>query len=336
MKIAFFWTAEFSRNILSSILKQKDIEVSLVVSQADKAIWRKKEIQETPLKKLAIENNINVLQPEKLKTSPQPSPSQERGQEQINLFIEELKSLNLDFIVVVAYWKIVPKEVLEASKYWCINIHGSLLPKYRWASPIQEAIKNWDKKTGLTIMYMSEWMDEWDILNVEEVDINKEDKTEDIFTKFEDIWPKLLIKTLNQIISWSIIPQKQDESKASYCSKISKQDWEINWSEENAFEIFNKYKAYSLWPQIFTYFNSKKLTIEECDYSEIDLSNDTELKIWDVIEIENEHWPKNKQIWVITKSWILILKQVKLEWKKSIDILSFINWYKDFLDYNFL
>ena len=185
-------------------------------------------------------------------------------------------------------------------------------------------------------MYMSEEMDEWDILNISEISINKEDKAEQIFKKFEEIWPKLLIKTLNQILSWDISPKKQDESKASYCSKISKQDWKIRWEEETAYQIFNKYKAYSPWPWIFSYFNDKKISIEECDYSDIDLSNDSDFKIWDVVEIENEHWEKNTEIWVITKSGILIFKQVKLEWKKSIDILSFVNWYKDFLDYNFL
>ena len=172
MKIAFFWTWEFSKNILKNILESKNpLEVKLIVSQADKPIWRKKEIIPTPVKTLALEKNIEILQPEKLKNNED--------------FFEKLKSLDLDFIVVVAYGKIIPKDILDIPKFSCINIHGSLLPLYRWASPIQESIKNWDKKTWLTIMYMSEWMDEWDMLAKKEVNIDILDKTPDIFRKFE-------------------------------------------------------------------------------------------------------------------------------------------------------
>ena len=193
MKIAFFGTWEFSRNNLQWILKEWSIKVDLVVSQPDKPVWRKKIITATPVKILAEENNIKILQPEKLRNNTE--------------FFKELEWF--DFIVVVAYWKIVPNEVLDAPKYGCINIHGSILPDYRWASPIQEAVKNWDKETWLTIMYMSPGMDEWDILDIKKVNIDKLDKTEDIFKKFEEIGTKLLIDTLNWIVDWTIKWQKQ-------------------------------------------------------------------------------------------------------------------------------
>lgn len=320
MKIAFFWTEKFSRNILEWIVDNEDIEVWLVVSQPDKPIGRKKIITPTQVKILAEEKGIKVLQPKKLKNN--------------TAFFEQLEWF--DFIVVVAYWKIVPKEVLEAPKYWCINIHGSILPKYRWASPIQEAIKNWDTETGLTIMYMSKGMDEWNILSTKLVKIDKLDNSIDIFHKFEQIGPELLIETLNWVLKWEIHGNKQDDSKATYCSKITKQNGEINWKNETAIDIFNKYKSYTPWPGIFCFYNNKKLNIEKCIYNDINISEDADFKLWDVIELENEHWDKNKEIWVICKSWILIFKQVKLEWRKSIDILSFINWNKEFLNYNFL
>lgn len=316
MKIAFFWTWEFSKNILKSIIENhKEINVDLVVSQADKPVWRKKEIIETPIKKYALSKDIEVLQPEKLKNN--------------EVLFDKLKYANYDFIIVVAYGKIIPKEILEAPKYWCINIHGSILPKYRWASPIQESIKNWDKETWLTIMYMSEWMDEWDILKIEKTPIDIMDKTINIFEKFENLWPDLLIKTLKWIISGEIKWIKQDEKKATYCSKIEKKDWEINWEKESAKEIYDKFKAYSPWPWIYTYYKWKKFSIENCFFNDIDLSNDEEFKIWDVVEV-------NDEVWVITKNWILILKEVKLEWKKNMDINTFVNWYKDILEYNFL
>ncbi len=310
MNIAFFWTWEFSKNILQWILTDWSIDVWLVVSQPDKPIWRKKIITATPIKKLALEQNIKVLQPEKLKNNTD--------------FFKQLEWF--DFIVVVAYWKIVPNEVLDAPKYWCINIHGSILPVYRWASPIQEAVKNWDSETWLTIMYMSEWMDEGDILDIEKINIDKLDKTEDIFKKFEKIGSKLLIDTLNWIVDWSIKWQKQDEIKATYCSKISKEDWEVNIKSDTWKDIFNKYKAYSNWPWIYIYFKNKKLNLENIELIE----NDTNWKVWEVIKIDKNN------IWIITfDNKILLLRQVKLEWKKSMNILSFINWNKDFLEHKF-
>ena len=326
MKIAFFGTSDFSKNILNWILEQWGIEVWLIISQPDKPVGRKKIITPTPIKVFAEEKWIKVFQPVKLKTSPQPSPSEEREQEEIIKFYEELKKWDFDFIVVVAYWKIVPVEVLDAPKYWCINIHGSILPDYRWASPIQEAVKNWDKETWLTIMYMSKWMDEWDILAIEKVNIDKHDNTLDIFDKFEKIGPKLLINTLNWVLDWSIKWKKQDDSKATFCTKISKEDWNIDFKVESWENIYNKFKAYSPWPWIYSYYNDKKISFED-----IELTQDTApgFEIWKIIK----NW---KKIWVVTSdNKIIILKQVKLEWKKSMDILSFVNWNKDFLEYKF-
>lgn len=323
MKIAFFWTWEFSKNILQKIIENKNIQVKMVVSQPDKPVWRKKEIIETPVKKLAKQNQINVIQPTILRDN--------------NSFFDELKSFDLDFIIVVAYWKIVPIEVLNSSKYWCINIHWSLLPKYRWASPIQESIKSWDKKTWITIMYMTPWMDEWDILSTKEIEIKKYDKTQDIFEKFEQIAPDLLINTLESIKKNEITPIKQNEDEASYCSKITKNDWLVDWQIESAKNIFDKFKAYNIWPWIFSYYKDKKINFEDIDYQEDDQSIiNNNYKLWDVVEIEQDSWSKNKKIWVLTKKWIIILKKVKLEWKKEMDINVFINWNKEFLKYNFI
>lgn len=326
MKIAFFWTWEFSKNILSWILNysppargelEGGIKVLVVVSQPDKTIWRNKTLTKTKIKEFSEDNNIEILQPETLKNNKE--------------LIEKLKWL--DFIVVVAYWKIIPKEILDLPKYWCINIHWSILPKYRWASPIQEAIKNWDKKTWLTIMFMSEKMDEWDILNIKEIDINEFDTTKDIFKKFEEIWPSLLINTLNWIIKWNIKQIKQEQLKSTYCQKITKNDWEIFFSKQKANEIFNKYRAYNSWPWIFTYYNWKKLNIEECCFSNIwdfEKNYSQELIPWKILKIDK------KNFWVVCfDKKIIILKQIKLEWKKTMDINSFINWNQNFLNYKF-
>lgn len=319
MKIAFFWTWEFSRNILSWILEKEEINVRLVVSQPDKPFWRKQELIPTKVKELAQEKHIEIMQPEKLRNNTE--------------FFDFLKSLDLDFIVVVAYGKIVPKEVLEAPKYWCINIHGSILPSYRWASPIQMSLKNWDEETGLTIMYMSEWMDEWDILAIKKIDIDIKDKTPDIFHKFEKIWVDLLIESLNWVIDGKIKWKKQDNTKATYCKKIEKEEWLIDFKNEDVMQIYNKFRAFYPWPWIYTTYKWKKFQITDCNFEKSDFEFDDDFSLWDVIEYE-DHGVNN--IWILCNGWILILKKVKLEWKKEMDIFSFINWNKDFLEYNFL
>lgn len=133
MKIAFFGTPQFAADILLGILHLDDISVELVVSQPDKPVGRKQEFLATPVKQVALAHTIRVLQPEKLKNNP--------------FFLDQLQKLELDFIVVVAYGKIIPKSVLDVPKYGCINIHGSILPNYRGASPVQSAVKNGDKET---------------------------------------------------------------------------------------------------------------------------------------------------------------------------------------------
>lgn len=319
MKIAFFWTWEFSKNILSWILDKKEFEVNLVVSQPDKPFGRKQELIPTPVKAFSLEKWIEILQPEKLKNNTE--------------FFEKLKSLNLDFIVVVAYGKIIPSEILEIPKYSCINIHGSILPSYRWASPIQESLKNWDTKIWLTIMYMSQWMDEWDILAIKEVEIDILDKTPDIFKKFEDIWVDLLLSTLTWVIEWKVKWIAQDDFQATYCKKIEKEDGKIDFEKESILEIYNKFRAYFPWPWIYTYYKGKKFDITDCFFEENDLTFDDDFRLWDVVEFEDHG--KN-QIWILCQWWILILNKVKLEWKKEMSIKDFVNGNKDFLEYNFL
>lgn len=312
MKIAFFWTGDFSKNILEWILKYKNIEVCLLVSQPDKPVWRKKILEKTQVRLFSEESDLSILQPNNLKNNLE--------------FLEKLRFLDLDFAVVVAYWKIIPKNLLDIPKFGFINIHWSILPNYRWASPIQEAIKKWDTETGLTIMQMSAWMDEWNIFEIKKLEILQNDKTEDIYKKFEDIWAKLLINTLEKIVSSKIKSFPQDNEKATKCSKILKEDWKIDFLTEKAEDIYNKYRAYYPWPGIYCYYKQKKFNIEKCSFL-----NETgfSFKKWSIIKNEKKIaivcWDKK----------LLILEQIKLEWKKSMNILSFINWNRDFLDYKF-
>ena len=309
ISIWFFGTADFSRKILSDLYEYKDIEIKFVVSQPDKKTGRKQLLKETAVKEFATKNNIAVYQPEKLK------------------LVRDVYSISqkVDFLVVVAYGKIMPLELLECPRYGSINLHGSLLPLYRWASPIQEAVKNWDTKTWLTTMFMSAWMDEWDILLQEELVLDFQMNAQDIFQQFWEIWANLLVETLDLVKKWELDWKEQEESQATYCWKIEKNDWIIEFKLEKWLAIFQKYKAYILWPHIYSFFYDKKIYFELCDF--IKLNEIWE--VWEVLKLEN------KQIWIQCSDWILILKKVKLEWKKSLAILDFINWNPDFIWYKF-
>ena len=316
MKIAFFGTPEFAWEILSWILDYPEINCVLVVSQPDKPVGRKKDFQATPVKHVALDAGIEVLQPEKIKKNID--------------FHAYLRSLNLDFIVVVAYGKIIPQAILDIPKYGCINIHGSILPKYRGASPVQAAVKSWDTQTWLTTMYMSAGMDEWDILKIAKIDIDKVDSSVDIFWKFIQIWPDLLRNTLNEIISWTLVSVPQYHADATHCGKISREDGEVNFYSQNSQEIYNTFRAYKPWPWIYTYFQWKRLVLEEVSLEENNNDLSIEWNIWDFVKIlKNTYWI------ICADKEILEIQQVKLEGKKSMDIQSFVNGNKQILDYNF-
>jgi len=302
MKIAFFGTPEFAWEILSWILEYPEIDCRLVVSQPDKPVGRKREFLATPVKQVALDARIEVMQPEKIKKNTD--------------FHEYLTSLNLDFIVVVAYGKIIPQAILDIPKYWCINIHGSILPKYRWASPVQAAVKDGLSETWLTTMYMSRGMDEWDILKVGKVAIDKVDTSEDVFKKFIQIWPKLLVQTLREIISWDLQWTPQDESQATYCSKISREDGEVFFEKQSSQEIYNTYRAYTPWPGIYTWYEGKRLVLEG-----ISLHDEAMWETpWEIVKL----W-KNTYGIVCCDKKILEITRVKLEGKKSMDTVSFVN-----------
>ena len=310
MKIAFFWTANFSANILLWIIQDDTIEVSFVVSQEDKQVWRKKILEETAVKKIAWEHGITVLQPRSLHN---------------DTSISELAK-DIDFFVVVAYGKIIPEALLNIPNFWSINLHGSILPKYRWASPVQESLKNGDKITGLTTMYMSAWMDEWDILEIEEVVIGDDDTQVDIFQKFEDVWPSVLVGTLKKVYEKRIVSKKQEATEASYCHKIMKADGEVFFAKETATDIYNKYRAYTPWPWIYSRFKTKKFSIVSCH-----IGNHWNIwKIGECVRIWNEVGI------VCFDKKVLFIEQIKLEWKGTMNILDYINGAPDFIWYEFL
>jgi len=306
MKIGFFGTPQFAADILLGVLQSFPIEVSIVVSQPDRPVWRKQELIVTPVKQVALDNNIPVLQPLRLKDNRD--------------FQQELIKRELDFIVVVAYGKIIPQSILDIPKYGCVNIHGSILPLYRGASPVQSAIKDGQKRTWLTTMYMNQKMDEGDILKIQEAVIDPEDTSIEVFQKFVQIGPKLLEETLTGIVQWNIQPVLQDHEKATYCHMISKTDGLVDFQTQTSQEIYNRFRAYQPWPGIYMMFNDKRLVLEK-----VTLWDDS----WDDPGSFLQADTKNYGI-VCADKKILLLHQVKPEWKKSMDIMSFVNGLKKY------
>ena len=234
MKIAFMGTPEFAVTVLEGLLNTKH-EVGLVATQPDKAKNRGKKIQYTPVKEKALEHNIKVLQPEKV-----------RGNED---FLEELKDYRPDIIVVVAYGQILPKEVLELPKYGCVNVHASLLPRLRGAAPIQRAIIEGDEETGVTIMQMSEGLDTGDMLAKESIKIGTMNYSM-LHDALAEIGARLMVHTLDLIEEGKISPEPQDDSKSSYAKMVFKQEGKIDFTRQPE-AVERLIRGFDPWPGAF-------------------------------------------------------------------------------------
>ena len=224
-------TPHYAREILETLIKAEDMDVSLVLTQPDRPVGRKKVLTSPPVKVLAEEHGIEVLQPSRLS---------DEGME------EAIRAANPDFIVVAAFGQLLPKRILDIAP--CINLHASLLPQYRGASPVQQSLLNGDEKTGVTSMLMEEGLDTGPMLEKIEFVIPYEIRLHALMQQLTDDACDLTLSTLRNYEN--ITAQEQDESQATLCKKIKKSDGEVNF--ENARVIYNKYRAFEGWPGIFT------------------------------------------------------------------------------------
>ncbi|MBQ4150443.1 MAG: methionyl-tRNA formyltransferase [Clostridia bacterium] len=242
MKILFMGTPDFALFSLDALVKSGE-EVVGVVTQPDKPKGRGYTLTPPPVKVYAMEHGIEVYQPTTLKDG---------------AFLETLEKLNPEMIVVVAYGKILPKYVLDFPKYGCINIHGSLLPKYRGAAPMQRAIIDGEKVSGVTSMYMAEGLDTGDMLIKEEVEIADDDNFETVHDKLGEAGARVLLLTVEGAKCGTLKPEKQDESLATHTAKIEKADCLIDFSAD-AHTIHNKIRGLSPFPLAFTYLPNGKM-----------------------------------------------------------------------------
>lgn len=297
MKIVFMGTPEFSKPILEALIENYDVE--LIVTQPDRHLGNK--VIEPIIKKVGLANNIKVFQPQKIRKE-----------------YQEIIDLKPDMIITCAYGQIIPKALLDYPKYGAINIHASLLPKLRGGAPIHHAIIDGYDKTGITIMYMNDKMDEGDIILQKETQITDEDTTNSLHDRLSLIGRDLILEAIPKIVKGEIKRIKQNEEEATYGYNISREDEKINFLKTKR-EIFNQIRGLNSYPGAYTIFNGKILKVWE---SKIGTSN-KEGQIGEIINIYDDG------IGIKCSDGEIILTQVQLEGKKRQTAKEFINGHKN-------
>ena len=306
-RVVFFCSANIWIPFLEELKWDDRFEICWVVTQADKPAWRWMQLKENPIKVKAKE-----LFPDKtedfiqtpLKINPEKSVEWQN-------FYDWLKAKNPDFFVVISYGKILPQSILDIPTFGPINVHGSLLPKYRGASPLQSIFLNKEEKSWITIMHMNAWMDTWDIIDQLSFSLKFERTVKDLITALEKEGPKFLCNTLWNYGKKQIKAEKQDEKNATICQKIEKSAWEIDIYNDKLEDIYAKYRAYAIWPKIWFKLNEKIVIIEELQLDESKY---------------NENWDKPLIDWKNLNPAVVNIA-IKPEWKKAMDWKSFCNGY---------
>ena len=304
MKIIFMGTPDFAKESLEALYNNKH-QIDLVITNPDRAKGRGMKIICSPVKEFAMQKEIKIEQPEKIKNN--------------NELIDKLRKIEPDVICVVAYGKILPKEILEIPKYGCINVHASLLPKYRGAAPIQWAILNGDEKTGVTTMYMDIGMDTGDIILKEEVTIGENETTGELWERLSKIGAKLLVKTLEEIEQNKAPRVKQDEN-FSIAPMLSKDIAKIDWNNQTSVQIKNLIRG--LNPIMGAYTN---LGIKKIKFWKAEIVNENELNIKENIEpgtivLEDS----NKGLYIKTIDGVISILEIQGENAKKMNIKDFL------------
>lgn len=305
MNIVFMGTPDFARESLDAIYKAGHNIIG-VVTNPDKPKGRGMKLLPSEVKELALEKGLKIFQPLKIKNNKE--------------FIEEIRNLNPDVICVVAYGKILPPELLEIPKYGCINVHASLLPKYRGAAPIQWAVLNGDKTTGITTMYMDVGMDTGDIILKEEVKIGEDETTGELWDRLAKIGGKLLVETLEQIEK-GIAPREKQGEAFTMAPMLSKEMAKIDWNSKTAQEIKNLVRGLNPIMGAYTYLNGKKIKFWKVAIAteEIAVENLGFLKNGTVL-VSN---PKDG-LFIKTKGGILKVLEIQGENAKRMPIQDFL------------
>ena len=301
MKIIFMGTPDFAVGTLKALIESEH-EVCAVVTQPDKQKGRGKVLQATPVKEIAAEAGIPVYQPRRVK-----EPE----------FLQMLDEIRADVIVVVAFGQIIPKEMLNMKPYGCINVHASLLPKYRGAAPIQWAVIQGEKESGVTTMQMDEGLDTGDMLLQAVIPLEKKETGGSLYDKLKQEGAELLMQTLEGLQNGSIMARKQGETTTEYAKMLKKEMGLIDWNKD-AIEIERLIRGLNPWPSAFTHFNGKTLKIWQADVME----GNTGKQPGTITGISKG------SIQVQTGNSVLSLRELQIEGKKRMDAGAFLRGYQ--------
>ncbi len=294
IKIVFFGTEKFGRGVLESLINDSDFEVIAVFTQPDKPTGRKQEIQMSPVKILAKEKNIPIFQPESLKNY-------------------EMPNLDADLNIVCQYGLIIPQIVLDSAKHRSINIHTSLLPKYRGASPIQSAILNGEKETGTTIMLMDSKMDHGPILAQEKITIAYDDNYLTLSEKMLLPACKLLNKTIKEYLDGKTKPQEQNHEEKTLCKMFDREDGKIDFTK-SAQDIYNQFRGLYVWPGIFTFWGDKRVKLLDIKPIEKNIE-------------QGKFIAENGKLFIGCGQNSIEVLELQIEGKKPMDTKAFVNGY---------
>ena len=303
IRTIFIGTPDFGIPALQALMDDTQFDVVAVITQTDKKVGRKQILTAPPIKKLALENKIPVLQPERIKNE--------------KLRIKEIRP---DLIVVVAYAQIIPKSILDLPKYACINIHGSLLPYCRGAACIQRPILDGKDKTGITIMIMDEGLDTGPILSQHSIPIKNNDTAGSLFEKLSNLSGEKIIPVLKDYIASKIKPIKQNESQANYVCMLTKADGKINLNQ-SAKKIERFIRAMSPWPGTFVKFANKKIKILKTAHNVL---KDDKHKTGELFSFE-------KKLYLKCKENALEIIELQFEGKKAIKAKDFLCGHKNMI-----
>lgn len=305
MKIVFMGTPDFAKESLEALYNEK-YEILAVVTNPDRPKGRGMKMIASPVKEFALEKGIKIYQPEKVRNNEE--------------FISEIKALKPDVICVVAYGKILPKEILEIPSKGCINVHGSLLPKYRGAAPIQWAVLNGDKKTGVTTMYMDVGMDTGDMILKQETQIGEDETTGELWERLSKIGGDLLVKTLKEIEN-KTAPRIKQGDDFTMAPMLDKSMAKIDWENKTALEIKNLVRGLNPIMGAYTFLNGKKIKFWKVDVAkDIFADGDMEFMKNGTVIVSD----KRDGIYIKTKDGILKVLEIQGENAKKMPIQDYL------------
>lgn len=298
LNIVFAGTPDFAAKHLSALI-ESEFNIIAVYTQPDRPAGRGKKLTASAVKELALEHNLPVYQPENFKSSDT---------------VEELASLNADLMIVVAYGLILPTNVLETPRLGCLNVHGSLLPRWRGAAPIQRAIWAGDKETGVTIMQMNAGLDTGDMLTKVSCLIDDTETSSSLYEKLANQAPQVLVDTIARLAKGELSAEIQDESFANYAKKLSKAEALINWSDDAVF-IERCIRAFNPWPMSYFELDGKPIKVQQANV----LDQQSTEKAGTIISADKSG------IQVVTGNGILNLQVIQLSGKKMMPVADILN-----------